>query len=92
MSAVIWIIVGVALWHLTIFVPDRFWGGIVGAFLGSVVGAVLTGALVQVVLGRSMGDADLLTFFAAVPGMVAGTAFIYWIGMRNEDPEFEPQG
>ena len=26
---------GLAIWHFTIFLPDRFWGGIVGAFLGA---------------------------------------------------------
>ena len=35
-----WIMMGLALWHFTIFLPDRFWGGIVGAFLGALFGAV----------------------------------------------------
>ena len=33
-----WVIMGLAIWHFTIFLPDRFWGGIVGAFVGSLVG------------------------------------------------------
>ncbi len=26
-----WVMMGLAIWHFTIFLPDRFWGGIVGA-------------------------------------------------------------
>lgn len=92
MAIVVWLIVGVALWHLTIFVPDRFWQGIVGALLGAIVGAMVTGALVQVLLGRSLGDTDLITFFAAIPGFLIGVAVVYWIGARSEPPapESEP--
>ena len=39
MGMLAWVIMGLALWHYTIFLPDRFWGGIVGAFLGSIAGA-----------------------------------------------------
>ncbi|MGA1212597.1 MAG: hypothetical protein ACO3ZZ_02565 [Solirubrobacterales bacterium] len=91
MAVVVWLIVGVALWHLTIFVPDRFWQGIVGALIGSIFGALITGALVQVILGRGLGETDLITFFAAVPGFVAGAALIYWIGMRSEPVEADPE-
>jgi len=90
MAVVVWLIVGVALWHLTIFVPDRFWQGIVGALLGSMIGAIAIGALVQLALGRSLGETDLITFFAAVPGFLLGAGFIYWIGMRSETFEPEP--
>ena len=90
MAIVVWLIVGVALWHLTIFVPDRFWQGIVGALLGAIVGAMVTGALVQVLLGRGLGDTDLITFFAAIPGFLIGVAVIYWIGARAEPPAPEP--
>ena len=33
-----WVMMGLAIWHYTIFMPDRFWGGIVGAFIGSLFG------------------------------------------------------
>ncbi len=91
MAIVIWLIVGLALWHLTIFVPDHFWGGIVGALLGAVGGALVTGAIIQVALGRGLNEVDMLTFLAAIPGFLAGSYLIYWIGERNEDPEFQLQ-
>ncbi len=43
MAAVVWFTIGLAIWHFTVFVPDRFWGGIVGALLGAVAGAMVTG-------------------------------------------------
>lgn len=91
MAIVIWLIVGLALWHLTIFVPDHFWGGIVGALLGAVGGALVSGAIVQVILGRGLNDVDMLTFAAAIPGFLLGAYLIYWVGERNEDPEFQIQ-
>jgi hypothetical protein len=89
MAIVIWLIVGLALWHLTIFVPDHFWGGIVGALLGALVGAMLSGAIIQLALGREINDVDMVTFLAAIPGFLAGVWLIYWYGERNEDPEFQ---
>ena len=35
MGMLAWVMMGIAIWHFTIFLPDRFWGGIVGAFLGA---------------------------------------------------------
>ena len=45
MSAVVWVMMGIAFWHFAVLVPDRFWGGIVGAFLAAVAGALLSGFL-----------------------------------------------
>jgi hypothetical protein len=92
MAVVVWIMVGIALWHLTIFVPDRFWQGIVGAFLGAMVGSVVSGAIVQVILGRSLGETDLITFLAAIPGFLIGSWVIYRIGEKQGDFEaVEPE-
>jgi hypothetical protein len=45
MAILVWATMGVALWHFAVFVPDRFRGGIIGAFVGAVLGAMLSGAL-----------------------------------------------
>lgn len=84
MAAVVWFTMGVALWHFTVFLPDRFRGGIVGAFLGAAAGAMVSGAIAQVALGRSIGDTDLATALFAVPGTIAGLALIYAMGVRDE--------
>ena len=43
MGALVWTMVGLAIWHFTIFLPDRFWGGIVGAFIGALFGSIFVG-------------------------------------------------
>ena len=84
MAAVVWFTVGLALWHFTVFVPDRFWGGIVGALLGAVTGALLSGGIFQVASGRTIGDTDLGTALVAIPGTLVGLAVIYMLGVRRE--------
>jgi hypothetical protein len=84
MAALVWFTVGIALWHFTVFVPDRFWSGIVGAFIGAALGAMASGAIVQVALGNSIGQTDIGTVVAALPGALIGMAIIYVIGMRQE--------
>jgi hypothetical protein len=41
----VWAMIGIAFWHFTVFVPDRFWGGIIGAFPAALVGALVSGFL-----------------------------------------------
>jgi hypothetical protein len=84
-AALVWFTVGVALWHFTVFLPDRFWGGIVGAFLGAVVGAMISGAAYQLAIGESLGQTDLVTLFAAIPGTLMGLAVVYGLGVRQEE-------
>jgi hypothetical protein len=83
-AALVWFTVGVALWHFTVFVQDRFWGGIVGAFLGSIAGAMVTGAIVHVAIGQGIGETDIGTVIAAIPGALIGMAAIYALGSRRE--------
>jgi hypothetical protein len=84
MAALVWFTVGVSLWHFTVFVPDRFWGGIVGAFLGAASGAMVSGAIFHIASGRGIGDTDLGTVIAAIPGTLIGLAIVYAIGERAE--------
>jgi hypothetical protein len=83
-SALVWFTTGVALWHFTVFLPDRFWGGIVGGFLSAFTGAMITGAIGQIATGRGIGDTDLATVLYAVPGTLIGLAIVYFIGVREE--------
>jgi len=84
MAAVVWFTIAVAIWHFTIFVPDRFWAGIVGALLGAVAGGMISGAIVQIASGNSIGDTDIGTVLVAIPGTLIGLAVIYAIGVRRE--------
>jgi hypothetical protein len=79
-----WVMMGLALWHFTIWLPDRFWGGIVGALLGALIGAALFGLLVNgfVIPGRH--NTTIGTALEAIPGALIGIALIYFEGIRRE--------
>jgi ribose/xylose/arabinose/galactoside ABC-type transport system permease subunit len=84
MGLLAWVIMGLALWHFTIWLPDRSWGGIVGALLGALAGAALFGLIVNgfVVPGRH--STHLYTALEAIPGALIGMAVIYAEGIRRE--------
>lgn len=84
MALLVWFTMGIALWHFTVFLPDRFWQGIVGAFVGAVIGSILFGLIVQEASGRSLGDTDLGTALLAIPGTAIGLGVIYFLGVREE--------
>ena len=84
-----WVMMGLAIWHYTIFMPDRFWGGIVGAFLGSLFGAAMVGLIISTVRFsefRVPGEKETTigVVLYAVPGAVIGIALVYLEGMRRE--------
>lgn len=85
MALLVFFIMGIALWHFTVFLPDRFWQGIIGAFLGAVLGALIFGAIVQEASGKSLGDTDLSTALLAVPGVAIGLAIVWVLGIRAEN-------
>jgi hypothetical protein len=85
MGALVWIMVGLAIWHFTVFLPDRFAGGIVGAFLGALLGSFIFGLIVNVGSIPGRGDTHLLTGLEAVPGAIIGLAIVYWMGVRAEE-------
>ena len=82
MALLVWFTMGIALWHFTVFLPDRFWQGIVGAFLGSVIGAIVFGAIVEMITDKGLGNTDLATALTAVPGVAIGLGVVYAIGVR----------
>jgi ABC-type Fe3+ transport system permease subunit len=85
MAILVWATLGIAIWHFTVFVPDRFRGGIVGAFLGALLGALVSGIVWQVAQGASVGSTDIFTALAAVPGCLAGLGLVYMLGVRDEE-------
>ena len=84
MAALVWFTTGVAIWHFTVFLPDRFWAGIVGALLGAITGAMITGAIGQLASGNSIGQTGIETVLYAIPGTLIGIAIVYVIGDRRE--------
>lgn len=87
MALVVWFTMGLALWHFTVFLPDRFWQGIIGALIGATLGAVIFGALVAATTGKGLGDTDLGTALVAVPGTAIGLAVVWFLGVRAEEQQ-----
>jgi ABC-type Fe3+ transport system permease subunit len=85
MALLVFFMMGIALWHFTVFLPDHFWQGIVGAFIGAVLGAIVFGLVVQEASGKDLGDTDLSTALIAIPGTAIGLAIVYAIGVRTEE-------
>jgi len=83
MAALVWVMMGIAIWHFTIFVPDRFWGGIVGAFIGAVVGAMLLGLIINGFTIPGQNDTDLVSALEAIPGALLGIAAVYFYGVSQ---------
>jgi hypothetical protein len=95
MGLLAWVIMGLAIWHFTIFLPDRFWGGIVGAFGGSLVGAILLALIIYSVKVGALqipGEkaTDIAVVLYAVPGALIGIALVYLEGMRRERAGLQP--
>ena len=84
MALLVWFTMGIALWHFTVFLPDHFWQGIVGAFVGAVIGSVVFGLIVWSISGRGLGETDLGTALLAIPGTAIGLAVVWAIGLRSE--------
>ena len=84
MSLLVWAMMGIAVWHFTVFFPDRFWGGIVGAFLVATVGAMLFGYLANGLDVPSRNDTDLIQAVIAIPGAVLALTASYLYGARYD--------
>ena len=89
MGAFAWVMTGLAIWHFTIFLPDRFWGGIVGAFLGAVIGSFLFGLLINGFTIPGESETELITAVEAVPGALMGIALVYFEGVRRKIPALD---
>ena len=84
MGMLAWVMMGLALWHFTIWLLDRFWGGIVGALIGALIGAAAFGLIVNGFHIPGRHETDILTALDAIPGAVIGMAVVYFGGRRRE--------
>jgi hypothetical protein len=79
-----WAMMGLALWHFTIWLPDRFWGGIVGALIGALIGAVVFGWLIHGFSIPGRHETHLTTALEGIPGTAIGLALVWFEGVRRE--------
>jgi hypothetical protein len=83
MSVFVWTMVGIALWHFTIFVPDKFTGGIVGAFLAAWFGGLLSGFVLEGMALPSDNPPGFRHALYAIPGSLGALVACYVHGARR---------
>jgi hypothetical protein len=84
MAMLVWVMMGIAIWHFMVFVPDRFWGGIVGAFIVATVGAALFGFIANGATVPGRNDTELVQALIAVPGALIALGASWLYGSRLE--------
>ncbi len=89
MSMLVWVMMGIAVWHFAVWVPDRFRGGIVGALLAAVAGSVLVGVVANGISVPGQNDTGLVQAVIAIPGSLIGLALSYVWGARTEPEPVE---
>ena len=84
MSVLVWVMVGIAFWHFAVLVPDRFAGGIIGAFLAAVAGALVSGYLLPTPGIPASNPPGLSEGLWPIPGAVAALVALWLRGARQE--------
>ena len=74
---------GIAVWHFAVLVPDRFAGGIIGALLAALGGALASGYLLPLPGVPSDNPPGFMAAFWALPGALVAMAISYWSGSRR---------
>ena len=95
MAVLVWVMIGLAVWHFTVFLPDHFWAGIVGAFLGAIVGSILFGWLIHGLSFPGRDEVDIITALEGIPGSILGMGATYLYGLKRERdaaPQAHPSG
>lgn len=84
LSIFVWVMIGMALWHFAVLVPDRFWGGIIGAFGAAVAGAVLSGLVLPQPGIPTSNPPGLGEAVWAVPGSLLALVASYLYGAHRD--------
>jgi hypothetical protein len=73
-----------------VLVPDHFIGGIIGAFLTAVGGALLTGYALPAPGVPMENPPGVKEAIWAIPGSIAALVGSYWYGLRQKRSEEIP--
>jgi hypothetical protein len=84
MAVLVWVLIALSIWHFTVFVPDRFAGGIVGAFGISIVGGIVGGLALSGFDMPSRDATDVGTVLLGVPGTLIALVLLWLWGARRE--------
>ena len=84
MSVFVWVMIGVALWHFSVLVPDRFYGGIIGALIAAVAGALASGYLLPSPGVPVHNPPGLTEALWPIPGSIIALLATYLYGARRD--------
>jgi hypothetical protein len=76
--------VGLAFWHFAVLVPDRFWGGIIGALVVAWAGALMSGYLLPEPGLPTRNPPGMGEALWAIPGSLLGLVGSYLYGSWRE--------
>ena len=83
MGVLAWVMMGLAIWHFTVFLPDRFWGGIVGALVGAIIGAVIVALAINGFSIPGRHATHIATAVDGIPGALVGLAIVFFAGVSR---------
>jgi uncharacterized membrane protein YeaQ/YmgE (transglycosylase-associated protein family) len=84
-SVFVWVMIGIATWHACALVPDRFYGGIIGAFIAAVTGAMAFGYLFPSPGVPPHNPPGLEAALWPMPGAIIALAALYRYGVYREE-------
>lgn len=87
MAILAWVMMGLAIWHFMIWLPDKVVGGIVGAFLLAGFGGALGGYILSGFNVPGQDDLGALVALMGIPGALIALAAGYAIGAAREPEE-----
>jgi hypothetical protein len=82
--------IGVALWHLSVLVSDRFYGGVIGALLAAIGGALASGYLLPVPGIPPHNPPGITEVLWPIPGALLALLATYAYGARRERTQRTP--
>jgi uncharacterized membrane protein YeaQ/YmgE (transglycosylase-associated protein family) len=88
-SVFVWVMIGIAIWHACVLVPDRFYGGIVGAFIVAVSGALAAGYLLPTPGVPPHNPPGLAEALWPIPGSLVALVALYRYGVYREQLDEE---
>ena len=91
MAVLVWSMVGIAFWHFAVLVPDRFVGGIIGAFLAGWLGGLVSGVLLPVPGIPTDNPPGVGEALWAIPGAIVALVGSWVYGARRQPNGSQPR-
>ncbi|MDO9354711.1 MAG: hypothetical protein Q7T55_13520 [Solirubrobacteraceae bacterium] len=85
MAILAWVMMGLAIWHFMIWLPDRHVGGIVGSFLVAGFGGAIGGLAINGFTIPGEADLGVAVALEGIPGTIIALGLGYAYGSWREN-------